>query len=525
MKLNFHILADSLREHQPNLITTDSIKRNLINVRLLPDEPEKCRESYVYVSTHGSLEKYLQLASLSLIIVGKSDQELNINNDWQLMMLETTADVWTVYEALQSVFDTYNQWDDQLKDAILSGDALQRQLDICSAVLTNPIALLDMSFIMIARSGQFPDKFDDPIWETVLNKGYSSVENIPRQYRNLLEQTIAAGKPLLLPALDEPNAHRIICATLVQKKIPFANLAMTNLCNEFTLGQLSLVYHIQQLLEVSLQLPKSSINLSNDICYLISKLIHGDAVDATLKEHFFYKKNWLKEDSLFLIVFEPKDEIGLIDINHMAYINHIRDALPHSYTMYIDHKIISICLSKYNMHSQNEIASQIMPLLERLELVAGISMEEPGYEFLQNAMLQGKIALQIGKKKELNQNFFTFQEVHTDFVIMALEENQNIQTFCHPFIQKILRYPDPWSLELLQTLWVYLQNGRRISATAEKLFIHRNTLINRLQQIEKIFGIDFEKITDTELDLLLISCYIAKSIMPFQLKEDSDAKQ
>jgi sugar diacid utilization regulator len=176
------------------------------------------------------------------------------------------------------------------------------------------------------------------------------------------------------------------------------------------------------------------------------------------------------------------------------------------------------------MRSQNSIANQIISLLERLELVAGISMEEPGYEFLENAMLQGKMALQIGKKKKPDCNFFIFQEVYTDYVMMALAENQDIQSFCHPVIQKILRDPDPWSLELLQTLSVYLQNGRRVSATAEKLFIHRNTLVNRLQQIEKTFGIDFDKMTDNDLDLLLISCFIAKSMMPFHFKEGSDFK-
>lgn len=525
MKLNFHILADALASYQPELNINDSIEMDLIGVRLLPDQPEKCQAFYIYIVNQGSLEKYRQLESLTLIVIDTNKDPLIINPHWQIMTLNTTADVLTVYEAVQSIFDTYNQWDDQLKNAILSGDSLQTQLDICSSVLQNPIALLDMSFIMIAKSGVFPEHYHDPIWETVLNKGYSSVENIPRQYRNLLAQTIAEGKPLLLPELNGFPAHRIICATLVQKNIPFANLAMTNICHEFTLGQLSLVYHIQQLLEVALQLPKSSINLSNDICYLISKLIHGDVVDETLKDHFFSKKNWHKEDSLFLIVFEPKYDISLTDINHMVYINHIRDALPHSYTMYIDHRIISICLGKYDMRSQSKIANLITSLLERFELIAGVSMEEPGYEFLENAMLQGKIAVQIGQKKKPDRSVFFFQEVYADYFLMALEENQDIRSFCHPVIQKILKYPDPWSLDLLQTLWVYLQNGQRISSTAEKLFIHRNTLVNRLQQIEKTFAINFDQITENDLDLLLISCFIAKSMLPFHIKEDHDLKQ
>ena len=44
--------------------------------------------------------------------------------------------------------------------------------------------------------------------------------------------------------------------------------------------------------------------------------------------------------------------------------------------------------------------------------------------------------------------------------------------------------------ELAHTLEMYFRNGRNARLTAEKMFIHRNTLNLRLKKIEKLCGID-----------------------------------
>ncbi len=47
--------------------------------------------------------------------------------------------------------------------------------------------------------------------------------------------------------------------------------------------------------------------------------------------------------------------------------------------------------------------------------------------------------------------------------------------------------------ELLQTLEVYFEHKGSLTKASEALFIHRNTLIYRLERISEISGLDFEK--------------------------------
>lgn len=511
MKLNLHIIGDALGIKKSDIIVDNSIEMELVNIRLLPDDPGQCHDQYLYLTDQPLPESFHQLEKLSLVILNNHHKNLKTGRFWNVIMIRQNDLLWTVFEKIQKIFDDYTLWNDELTEAILNRQPIQYWLDLSARVLDNPIALFDISFIMIAKSGDFPDQFNDPIWEYVLHKGYGVVDSIPQEYRNLSDLTIKERKPMLVPPLCEVGQPRILNATLVQNQIPFAHLAMTNLVSEFTIGQLSLVYHIQQLLEVSLQIPKPDRNVNNDICYLISQLLQKKYVDPDLVQHFFSTRKWYPEDAYYCMIFDLNSEQSLSTFNHQIYLNQLRDAWPHAYTLFSENKIVSICLCKYGMNSPEAIEQMIMPKLKKLFLCAGISLKQPSYELLADAMQQAETALQIGLKEAGDRQFFTFKEVYDEYIIQILGKDQDAYSLCHPIIRKMVKKQDQRSLELLNTLWVYLRNGKRVSLTAEQLFIHRNTLVNRLQSIEKLLEINFENADEKDLDLLYLSCFVVKT--------------
>ncbi|MET0976514.1 MAG: helix-turn-helix domain-containing protein [Leifsonia sp.] len=57
-------------------------------------------------------------------------------------------------------------------------------------------------------------------------------------------------------------------------------------------------------------------------------------------------------------------------------------------------------------------------------------------------------------------------------------------------IHRIYRPLSNHSLELLNTLWSYLDNGRSLEATARELFVHPNTVRYRLKRVSEVIGWD-----------------------------------
>ena len=62
--------------------------------------------------------------------------------------------------------------------------------------------------------------------------------------------------------------------------------------------------------------------------------------------------------------------------------------------------------------------------------------------------------------------------------------------FCHPALELLRQHDLKSGSELYKTLRCYVDTGGSIKDTAEKLFIHRNSLSYRLDCIGKIVGID-----------------------------------
>jgi purine catabolism regulator len=60
----------------------------------------------------------------------------------------------------------------------------------------------------------------------------------------------------------------------------------------------------------------------------------------------------------------------------------------------------------------------------------------------------------------------------------------------------LLDKQDRYAAEMLQTLEAYLENDGRINDAAKQLFVHRNTVLYRMEKISELLGVDLHKIGD-----------------------------
>lgn len=80
------------------------------------------------------------------------------------------------------------------------------------------------------------------------------------------------------------------------------------------------------------------------------------------------------------------------------------------------------------------------------------------------------------------------------------------KSFCHPNTRYVERYDQEHGTEYLKTIVAYVFNNARLSETAQKLHIHKNTLYHRLTFLKEQFGFDFD--TPREFMKLQIACTV-----------------
>lgn len=512
MKLNIHILADSISLYLHKVVANESINQNIIGIRLLPNNIADVTKNYLYIASWDKLVDIKQVQSLSVITWDCSDESLLRSRCWSTIVLEEAPDIINLFQYVQSIFDFYNAWSEKIQEAIIEQKSIQSQLDICTQVLQNPIALHDISFVMIARSGYIPPDTDDPIWAGILSKGHGSLEAIPKEYRNITELCCESRTPLAFPPLGTSSEHRFICAALMHDDVPFAHLALTELKVPFTLGQLSLVNHIQHLLEHSMQIPVAPRDFGNGNSYVITQLLHGSPITDELINYSLSRQHWSNSDYFYLIVIQSLQKDEITGSSYFSYIPRIREVMPNSYVIFDNGKVLVIVRSQRKINFQEAIYDTLSPFLHRVDLYAGVSMEYTGYRYLHSAMLQASAALKEGEEKELPERIYRFESIYCKYLVSNLYAKSNPLHFCHPMVEKVHREGNQRDQELLHTLYVYLKNGERISNTAANLHIHRNTLLSRLENIESLLDIKLSLLDENLREILLFSFMIEENL-------------
>ena len=68
-------------------------------------------------------------------------------------------------------------------------------------------------------------------------------------------------------------------------------------------------------------------------------------------------------------------------------------------------------------------------------------------------------------------------------------------TLCEAFLQEVFKKGsiDALDHETLFTIQKFFENNLNVSETSRKLFVHRNTLVYRLEKIRRLTGLDLKQ--------------------------------
>lgn len=110
-------------------------------------------------------------------------------------------------------------------------------------------------------------------------------------------------------------------------------------------------------------------------------------------------------------------------------------------------------------------------------------------------------------------NIASFDNLGIYKLLYQFHTPEERKRFYLPFIQKILEHDEKNASELLATLKCFIENNGNLIKTADALFIHRNTLIYRINIIKKLLENPLEDID------IRISLYISIIFYEFDLKD------
>ena len=126
----------------------------------------------------------------------------------------------------------------------------------------------------------------------------------------------------------------------------------------------------------------------------------------------------------------------------------------------------------------------------RIKTIIGIGTVAEHLRELADSYKEAQTAIEVGKVFDTEKSIMHYENLGIGRLIYQLPT-----TLCEIFLREVFKKNSLDSLdqETLFTINKFFENSLNVSETSRKLFVHRNTLVYRLEKIRKLTGLDLRQ--------------------------------
>ena len=222
---------------------------------------------------------------------------------------------------------------------------------------------------------------------------------------------------------------------------------------------------------------------------LLGSIVNGKLIDFALLQE--------QAAELGYDLHRPHIALLIAPAGHAAPIDTIWERLQHEL---LRHQVGAPCLVHdsrllclYPDETGGKRARDLLRALgSNIPMSAGISTPALNAAGWQGAYQEAQQALTLGQQLFGDRCLTSFDDLHVYRLLLELRTSRELRQFHQSILGALVDYDQRHSAELLVTLEGYFDEQCNIRAAADRLRIHRNTLIYRLRRIGEIAGIDLE---------------------------------
>ncbi len=145
-------------------------------------------------------------------------------------------------------------------------------------------------------------------------------------------------------------------------------------------------------------------------------------------------------------------------------------------------------LVKLAQHIEDTLRSELF-----VKTVIGIGTVAGHLRELADSYKEAQVAIEVGKVFDTEKSIINYENLGIGRLIYQLPT-----TLCEIFLSEVFKKNsiDTLDQETLFTINKFFENNLNVSETSRKLFVHRNTLVYRLEKIKKLTGLDLREFDD-----------------------------
>ena len=243
----------------------------------------------------------------------------------------------------------------------------------------------------------------------------------------------------------------------------------------------------------------SSIKQYYDEKYDRGNFIKNVILDNILPGDIYLKSHELHFDSdvsrvCMLVKIAEKNDISAYDVVSSLFPDKQKDFVFN--ISETDTVLVKEIRPDNNTRDMEKLAASIVDTLQGehyIKAVVGIGTPISNIKDLASSFKEAQIAMEVGKVFDTEKQVISYDHLGIARLIYQLPT-----TLCEAFLREVFKQDSIDSLdsETLFTIQRFFENNLNVSETSRGLFVHRNTLVYRLEKIKKLTGLDLRKFDD-----------------------------
>lgn len=518
MKLVHHFL-DQLSGFHPQLISEAPFDRGIYHVALL-EATTQFKNNTIYIGQASQIRERLdRLSGCCFFLIdnleGVSFPHHQFNRN-TLIFFPFGTDLEKLYQHTQRILDEeLAQTNDaaDLLNAYLIKPTLASVLEAASKIIKNPMIVIDTSFNILGFSTTYTT--EDEQWLGNIERGYCSYEYIAG-FLNI-------GEVRNAPKNNDP--FFCICYTS-----PLRRCVTKIYADDMHLGYIIAIESNHSLEMVSPEVYKLISQLFSriieiDLCtnpiqdmdrILIDCLNNKVATHQQLQERL-KQTNWIDRSHNQLLTIDVT-YYKIYDVEHEKLLAFLNELLPTCWTFFYQKYVVVL------VNTADLPGSSLKSLLignknyfEEKGLHVGISDSFDDLLSLPIYYHQAATALTIGLKLHPEYPIFEYNDYKLYSLILSSSEKNLETNYYHNHYKELREYDLLHETFYLETTRAYIESDRHLDGAAEKLHVHKNTVVYRIKKIKELFQIDFD---DPKQRFALYHSYQIADLVSHQLIQE-----
>lgn len=364
---------------------------------------------------------------------------------------------------------------------------LEAVIDAACVRLGSSLLFCDMNYKIVACSSTFPVL--DPLWIENTAKGYCSYDFISSVKELFSNHTTSETTSAVEVSCPQSPYKKLTCKVYHnQAQVGFL-LAIEGE-NHVPLSHFEMLSTISHVISYTIAYYTPDLFVENSLYH---ELLYDMLIGAPAKEIAPRLLNMHFPPKMQVLFIRPTRYMGSQYLNQIIS-KKMKHVLQGTHTTYHKKGIVAIVPLKEHAEAEVELYDFLMELCQKEHIRIGISNPFDSIHNFVRFFEQAYTALEIGQKLCPDEIINRYLDYQIFDMFSQVNSPEQLGRYCHPALTSLRLYDHKNGSELYKTLCVFIENKCNIKLTSESLYIHRNSLVYRLNRITQLCNLNYSDV-------------------------------